>query len=122
MKRSAKPSGRNRRSGKNKFHHSVYVVELSRDVWGEPRFRRANAHYDITKPCVYVGMTGLSPDVRFDKHMAGIQAARYVTRYGVRLLPQLYEVYNPMPYEAAREMEVELALSLKARGFGVWQG
>jgi len=27
-----------------------------------------------------------------------------------------------MPYEAAREMEVELALSLKARGFGVWQG
>ena len=98
------------------------MVELSRDVWGEPRFRRANANYDITKPCVYVGMTGLSPDVRFDKHMAGIQAARYVTKYGLKLLPQLYEVYNPMPYEAAREMEVELALSLKARGFGVWQG
>jgi hypothetical protein len=126
MKRSAKPSAPSRRSAKSKplkrFHHSVYVVELSRDVWGEPRFRRANAHYDITKPCVYVGMTGLSPDVRFDKHMAGIQAARFVTKYGLRLLPQLYAVYNPMPYEAAREMEVELALSLKARGFGVWQG
>jgi len=122
MKRSAKPSAPSRRSGKSKHHHNVYVVELSRDIWGEPRFRRANANYDITKPCVYVGMTGLSPDVRFDKHMAGIQAARYVTKYGLRLLPQLYEVYNPMPYEAAREMEVELALSLKARGFGVWQG
>ena len=129
MKRSAKPSAPSRRSARSKakatprrHHHSVYVVELSRDVWGEPRFRRANANYDITKPCVYVGMTGLSPDVRFDKHMAGIQAARYVTKYGLRLLPQLYEVYNPMPYEAAREMEVELALSLKARGFGVWQG
>jgi len=24
------------------------------------------------KPCVYVGMTGLDPDVRFDKHKAGI--------------------------------------------------
>ena len=129
MKRSAKPSAPSRRSAKSsaktprrRHHHSVYVVELSRDVWGEPRFRRANANYDITKPCVYVGMTGLSPDIRFDKHMAGIQAARYVTKYGLRLLPQLYEVYNPMPYEAAREMEVELALSLKARGFGVWQG
>ena len=98
------------------------MVELSRDVWGEPRFRRANEAYDITKPCVYVGMTGLSPDVRFDKHMAGIQAARFVTKYGLRLLPQLYEVYNPMPYEAAREMEVERALSHNARGFGVWQG
>ena len=122
MKRSAKPSAPSRRSAKRKHHHSVYVVELSRDVWGEPRFRRANEAYDITKPCVYVGMTGLSPDVRFDKHMAGIQAARFVTKYGLRLLPQLYEVYNPMPYQAAREMEVELALSLKARGFGVWQG
>ena len=58
MKRSAKPSAPSRRSAKNKRnHHSVYVVELSRDVWGEPKFRRANAHYDITKPCVYVGMT-----------------------------------------------------------------
>ena len=100
----------------------MYVVELSRDVWAEPKFRRANPAYDITKPCVYVGMTGLSPDVRFDKHKAGIQAARFVTRYGLRLLPQLYEVYNPMPYDAARDMEIELAISLKARGFGVWQG
>ena len=128
MKRSAKPSAPSRRSAKSsarrkpaRHHHSVYVIELSRDVWGEPRFRRANEAYDITKPCVYVGMTGLSPDVRFDKHMAGIQAARYVTKYGLRLLPQLYEFYNPMPYEAAREMEVELAIGLREAGHGVWQ-
>ena len=107
---------------KRRHHHCVYVIELSRDVWGKPRFRKCNPNYDITKPCVYVGMTGLSPDVRFDKHKAGIQASRYVTRYGLRLLPQLYEVYNPMPYDGARDMEVELAISLRARGFGVWQG
>jgi hypothetical protein len=103
-------------------HHNVYVIELSSDVLSEPRFRKANAGYRIGFPCVYVGMTGLSPDVRFDKHKAGIQANRYVQRYGVQLLPQLYEVYNPMPYDAARDMEVELAISLRGKGFGVWQG
>ena len=39
--------------------------------------------------------------------MAGVQANRFVREYGVRLLPSLYEVYNPMPYDAARDMEVE---------------
>ena len=103
-------------------HHSVYVVELSRNVLEEARFRRANPDYDPSKPCVYVGMTGLSPDVRFDKHKAGIQSNRFVRQYGLRLLPELYEVYNPMPYEGAREMEVELAIWLKEQGYGVWQG
>lgn len=41
--------------------------------------------------------------------------------YGLRLLPTLYEVYNPMPYAAAREMEVELAIGLREDGYGVWQ-
>ena len=72
-------------------------------------------------PFVYVGMTGLDPDLRFDKHKAGIQANRFVFEYGLRLLPALYEVYNPMPYEAARDMEVELAIALREAGYGVWQ-
>jgi hypothetical protein len=45
-----------------------------------------------------------------------------VLRYGLHLMPQLYEVYNPMPYDGARDMEVELAISLRAKGYGVWQG
>ncbi len=102
-------------------HHSVYVVELSKDVLYEARFRRCNPDYEPGKPCVYVGMTGLSPDERFDKHMAGIKANRYVLKYGLRLLPELYECYNPMPYEAARDMEVELAIGLQEAGYGVWQ-
>ena len=106
---------------KPRLHHHVYVVELSRDVLFEPKFRKCNPNYVDGKPCVYVGMTGLDPDVRFDKHKAGIQANPFVQRYGVRLLPALYEVFNPMPYEAAREMEVELAISLRERGYGVWQ-
>ncbi|TXL65280.1 hypothetical protein [Zeimonas arvi] len=104
-----------------RHHHHVYVVALSVRVLDEPRFRKANPAYRPGMPCVYVGMTGLDPDRRFDRHKAGIKANRFVTEYGLRLLPELYEVYNPMPYEAAREMEVELAVALREAGYGVWQ-
>jgi predicted GIY-YIG superfamily endonuclease len=107
---------------KRAHHHHVYVIELDRGVLYERRFQKANPNYDPEKPCVYVGMTGLDPDVRFDKHKAGIQSNRFARQYGLRLLPKLYEAYNPMPYKAALEMEVELAVTLRERGYGVWQG
>jgi predicted GIY-YIG superfamily endonuclease len=104
-----------------RHHHHVYVVLLSKDVLYEPKFKKCNPDYDPLKPCVYVGMTGLDPDARFDKHKAGVRANRYVQKYGQRLLPELYECYNPMPYDAACEMEVELAIALREAGYGVWQ-
>jgi len=104
------------------WHHNVYVVELSPEVLTEARFRRANPERDPAKPCVYVGMTGLAPEERFAKHKQGIKANRYVQRYGLRLLPELYAYANPMPYDAARDMEVELAIGLREEGYGVWQG
>ena len=104
-----------------RHRHHVYVVELSDRVWNEPGFRKANPDYRLGKPFVYVGMTGLDPDRRFDKHKAGIQFNRYVRDYGLRLLPELYAVFNPMPYDGAREMEVELAIGLREKGYGVWQ-
>ena len=103
------------------YRYHVYVVELSEDVWYEARFRRCNPGYQPGRPCVYVGMTGLDPDTRFDKHKTGIKSNRYVRQYGLRLLPVLYECYNPMPYDGAREMEVELAIGLREQGYGVWQ-
>jgi len=101
--------------------YSVYVVELADQVWNEHRFRAANPEYRLGQPFVYVGMTGLDPDLRFDRHKAGIQSNRYVRAYGLRLLPQLYAVYNPMPYDGARDMEVELGIALREAGYGVWQ-
>ncbi len=105
----------------HRLHHSVYVVELSPEVLNEPRFRRNNPGYVQGKPCVYVGMTGLDPDVRFDKHKAGIQANTYVQRYGLRLLPDLFEGFNPMDYKAAVDKEIEVGIDLRSAGFGVWQ-
>ncbi len=102
-------------------HYHVYVIELSKDVLLEGKFRKNNPNYAEGKPCVYVGMTGLDPDVRFDKHMAGIQASRYVTQYGLRLLPDLYEGFNPMDYKTAQAREVEVGIDLRSAGFGVWQ-
>ncbi len=105
--------------GKDRYH--VYVIELSRAVLYERKFQKANVHYTPERPCVYVGMTGLTPEKRFEKHKAGIKANKFVQKYGVRLLRELYTPYNPMPYEGAREMEVELAVALREQGYGVWQ-
>jgi len=102
-------------------HYHVYVVELSKDVLANVRFMRSNPGYQDGKPCVYVGMTGLDPDVRFDKHKAGIQANRYVQQFGLRLLPELYALYNSLTYDKARSLEVELGIDLREGGFGVWQ-
>jgi len=107
------------RAGKLRYY--VYVVALDDTVWNEVRFRRANPDYRFEGPCVYVGMTGLDPDLRFDRHKAGIQSNRYVREYGLRLLPELYEVFNPLPYDGARDMEVELAIGLRESGYAVWQ-
>ena len=73
------------------------------------------------KPCVYVGMTGLTPEERLREHRNGNHSARFVKKYGMRLLPELFKHFNPMPYELASAMEVELARQLRERGYGVWQ-
>jgi predicted GIY-YIG superfamily endonuclease len=103
------------------YRHCVYVVELDRDVLYEPRFRAGNPRYDGFAPCVYVGMTGLSPQLRFQRHKAGIKSNRFVQRYGLRLRPDLYECFNPMPMSAALELEQELAEDFRERGWAVWQ-
>ena len=110
------------RKTRGRHRHCVYVIELSRGVLYERKFQQANPDYNPEMPCVYVGMTGLDPEVRFRRHKGGVKANKYAEKYGVRLLPKLYELYNPMPYDGAREMEVELAVSLREKGYGVWQG
>jgi len=101
--------------------HNVYVVELSKEVLEVKKFVNSNPAYVTGMPCVYVGMTGLDPDVRFDNHKAGIRSNKYVTRFGIRLMTELFEHLNPMPYGDAQYMEVDLGIRLRSAGYGVWQ-
>ena len=103
-------------------HHNVYVVLLDPAVGKVRKVRAENPKHDRKKPCVYVGMTGLAPEERFANHKAGTKAAWVVKRYGLRLLPELYAHLNPMPYEAAAEMEKDVAEDLRRAGYLVTGG
>ena len=52
---------------------------------------------------------------------AGYTANKYVRKYGLCLLPSLYDYYNPMTYTQAQAKEKELAEELRAQGYAVWQ-
>jgi len=97
------------RTHKNSDHHCVYVVYL-RNPKGDG------------KAAYYVGMTGLTPEQRFQNHKQGVKAAGIVRRCGERLVPRLYQHLNPMPFAKAQEMEVLLAESLRKRGYTVYGG
>ena len=103
-------------------HHNVYVVLLEPAVGKIRKVRAENPKRNPKKPCLYVGMTGLTPEERFANHKAGTKAAAVVKRYGLRLLPELYEHLNPMPYEAAAQMEKDLAEDLRRAGYTVTGG
>ena len=90
-------------AGTEGAHHALYVVLLkdtrSLDGWG-----------------LYVGETTLDPDLRFDQHKTGYKASRHVKRFGVRLLPQLFEHFNPLHRWEAVELEPALAEAFRHAG------
>ena len=69
----------------SEHHHNVYVVLLEPAAGRLRAVRAANPKRDPKKPCVYVGMTGLTPEERFANHKAGIKDASLVKRCGIRL-------------------------------------
>jgi hypothetical protein len=103
-------------------HHHVYVVLLDPAVGKIRKVQVENLGRDPMKPCVYVGMSGLTPEERFANHKAGIKEVGLVKRYGIRLLPELYAHLNPMPFEAAAQMEKDLAEDLRRAGYTVTGG
>jgi len=107
---------------KQKLHHSVYVIELDEKVTGKKRFRDTNPHYKTGSTCLYVGMTGRSPELRFQQHLEGYKASRSVKNYGISLREEFFARLNPMSYDDACRKEVALAEALRERGYGVIQG
>jgi len=97
-------------------------VLLTDQAAEHPSILRANPKRDPRKPCVYVGMSGLLPEHRFENHRHGYKSAWVVRKYGLRLLPELYEHLNPMPYQAAAQMERDLAEDLRNEGYTVTGG
>ena len=104
-----------------KLHHNVYVIELKRSVMKETKFLEENPSLDRSLPCYYVGITGLTPEERFQNHLNGHKSSWIVKKYGKHLVKDLYKKLNPMTYEEAKNMEPELARMPRSKGHGVWQ-
>ena len=101
-------------------HHSVYAIELDRAVWKHRAFRERNPG-GATGGCLYIGVTGLAPERRFQRHRLGTQSGRFVRAHGRRLRLDLVEGFSRLPYRIAACMEPKLAAWLRAQGFAVWQ-
>jgi hypothetical protein len=69
-----------------------------------------------------MGMTGLAAQERFRNRKRGHKSAWVVEKYGLRLMPELYEYLNPMPFEAAAQMEKDLAEDPRTEGYTVFGG
>ena len=111
-----------------KNEYSIYVIELDKQVLKHKKFKTVNPNYNPKKPCVYVGYTSKSPEVRFEEHISGARNKKgrlfntFAKKYGKRLKPRLFRVHNPMSSaEEAKAMEKEKARRLRKRGYGVWQ-
>jgi len=91
-------------TGTRGAHHALYVVLLKDTRAGTSRWG------------LYVGETTLDPDLRFDQHKTGYKASRHVSRFGVRLLPQLFEHFNPLRRWEAVELEPALAEAFRRAG------
>ena len=109
--------------------HSVYFIELSREVLKDRRFRKENPNYIPGKPLVYIGETRLSPEERWERHQGkpgywgGNVGSRFVKKWGMRLMEKRYHIWAPDQkgaIEMGKRKEAELAGEYRKKGWGVW--
>ena len=99
----------------------VYVIELDTAVMDRKKFRVKNPNYMSGNDGVYVGQSSRKPSLRFEQHKEGYKSNKYAKYYGIKLRPDLYEKYNPIPTRKdAEEIEETLGKELRSRGYGVW--
>ena len=102
-------------------NYYVYVIELDQTVGDKQKFRTKNPRYIRGNNCVYVGQTTRKPSLRFEQHKEGYKSNKYAKHYGLKLRPDLYEKYNPIPTRKdAEEIEEMLGEELRNQGYGVW--
>jgi hypothetical protein len=107
--------------------YCVYVIELDKVFAQTRKARRANPDARPDKPCIYVGYTSRTPEIRFYQHINGARNQRgrlfcpVVKDHGIRLRPRLYQRYNPIATkEEAMAKENELTAKYRHRGYTVW--
>ena len=99
----------------------VYVIELDQSVADIKKFRIKNPNYIKGNLCFYVGQSTRKPSVRFEQHKESYKSNKYAKYYGIRLRPDFYEKYNPIPTRKdADEIEEMLGDILRKKGYGVW--
>jgi len=99
----------------------VYVIELDKAVRHEKKFRIKNPKYISGSACFYIGQSARKPALRFDQHKEGYKANKYAKEYGLKLRPDLYEKYNPIPTRKdAEEIEEMIGRELQKQSLGVW--
>jgi len=105
--------------------HRLYCILLHEKAL-QSWYRFKNSQRNLKLPCVYVGMTSLTPAERFDNHRFGDEDKRsqYVEQHGLCLMPILYTQLNTYPFtrQQALEKENQLAQALRQQGFAAFAG
>lgn len=102
----------------NTGQYSVYVI-LCRSTARKSKL--VTFMGEPTMPCVYVGQTGKSIEERFIDHLLGRKSR--IQDFAIKLLPELYEVYNPISTRGqALRTEAALARKLNRDGYTVLGG
>ena len=101
---------------------NLYVIQLDPLVRKDSKaFREKNPNYKADKHCLYVGSSAHTPEKRFAQHKAGEGANRYAKKYGLRLLPELYQDQPILTANNYIEEEKAYAEALRRQAHAVWQ-
>ena len=103
------------------MNYYLYVIELDKKVSKSKKFRTKNPNFVYGSRCFYVGQSARAPMLRFKQHKEGYKSNYFAKTYGLRLVPEFYEKYNPIPSRKdAEDLERYLALKLRKGGYGIW--
>jgi predicted GIY-YIG superfamily endonuclease len=101
---------------------NLYVIQLDPLVRKDSKaFREKNPDYKADRHCLYVGSSAHTPEKRFAQHKAGEGANCYAKKYGLKLLPELYQNQPILTANNYVEEEKAYAEALRRQGHAVWQ-
>ena len=67
---------------------------------------------------VYIGQSANPPATRLNRHLRGPGPSSDVRKWGLHLLPKLYEHFNPV--SKAESLRLEAILAQEMRDIGLW--